>query len=283
MLARLGVRVTNGRLQSYRKRIAQAVANEVRDPDRVLPHQSDPAFLNALLEASEIIEIATLDTNMLSNHHTLTKLRQLVRGLEVLDPTKDDPARNYAFEFSTAALAALQHKLVGFSAGDLEVGPPAYPVECKRVSSLKRLGSSIADARAQLVAGGRAGIIALDLTAPIRAERGIAVPCHSEDAQRSMVDQELEAYLARHLEGAHLESAVDPAVLGIVIRHRLVGSVGAAHNIRTSRTWHLFTLHDGGPLDREFVAAAGFLGDMPIVEGTSNDLAAARKVIFNED
>jgi hypothetical protein len=67
------------------------------------------------------------------------------------------------------------------------------------------------------------------------------------------------------------------------LRHRLVGSVGAAHQIRTSRTWQLFTLHDGGPLDEAFLVAAGFLGDQPIIEGTSNDLTTARKMIFGED
>src|SRR5687768_16526120 len=101
-----------------------------------------------------------------------------------MNPDVDDPARNYAFEFSTAATAARHGRLIGFQSGDLEVGPPPVPIECKRVSSLKRLGSNLAGARAQLVSGGRAGIIAIDISTPIRQERGLSAHCASEEAQR---------------------------------------------------------------------------------------------------
>lgn len=280
-LASLGVRTKNGRLRSYRSRVVEAIAAESAAPNSDFPHQSDPEFLNALLEMREIIDIGTLDVGLLSAHETLTKLRQICRGPDVLNPAKDDPGRNYAFEFSTAAQAACNGRLVGFQAGDLEIGPPNCPVECKRISSLKQLGPNIAAARAQLAAGGRPGIIALDLSAPIRSERGIAVACASEAEQRISVDQELTAYLIRNLDEEHLEGAMDPAVLGMIVRHRLVGSVGPTEQIRASQTWQLFSLY-GDTRDETFTQAAQFLGDEPILAGTIEDIESSHRTIFGE-
>lgn len=279
-LSHLGVRTSRGRLRSYRDCIARAVELEVPDSDgTTLPHQTNVQFLNALFEASEIIEIATLDQSLLTTHATLTKLRQLCRGPDFIDPTKDDPARNYGFEFATAALAAKNGRLWGFQAGDLEVGPPPCPVECKRVSSWKRLSSNILAARDQLAATGKAGLIALDISAPIRHERGIAIPCSSEDSQRLLVDQELIAYLFNHYSGPQQDILGNAAVLGLVFRNRVVGSVGAAHQIRSASTWHLIPLHEGTSLDASFRDATQFISAAPIVEGTAKDVEDARNAI----
>lgn len=281
-LRMLGLRVDNGRLLTYRRRLESALAQELRSPELQFEHQREHRFLNTLLEATEIISIAGLDPSLLCNHDVLTKLRKLGSGPEILDPKKDDPARNYAFEFSAAALASAHGKLVGFMAGDLEVGPPPCPIECKRISSLKRLRSNLADARDQLVAGGRPGLIAIDLSAPIRHEQGIVVHCESESAQRLRVDQELEAYLGRHLDEETIRAAIDPTVLGVVFRHVIVGSVGPQHQIRTSRTWQVLTIHENEALDEQFISSLGWLGDTPLVPGTAEELRAAQQAIFTE-
>lgn len=280
-LSDLGVRTSRGRLRSYRDCIARSVELEVLDSEvTTLPHQTNVEFLNALFEASEIMEIATLDKSLLTTHETLTKLRQLCRGPDFIDPTKDDPARNYAFEFWTAALAAKNGRLWGFQAGDLEIGPPPCPVECKRVSSWKRLSGNILTARDQLAATGRAGLIALDISAPIRHERGIAIPCSSEDSQRLLVDQELTAFLFHHYGGPQQDILGHAAVLGLVFRNRVVGSVGAAHQIRSSNTWHLIPIHEGTSLDSSFRDATQFIGTAPIIDGTAKDVEDARNAII---
>lgn len=282
-LAARGVQTANGRLLSYRKELESALAREQRDPEAAHPHQEHPMFLNALLEANEMISIAGLDDAYITDHHVRTKFRDLGRGLELMDPSKDDPARNYAFEFATAAQADGNNCLLGFRAGDVEVGPPACPIECKRVSSLGRLGDNLAAARDQLMVGGRAGIIAIDLTTPIRHQQGLVVDSANEAAQRRCVHQELVAYLGRHL-GDHIERANDPTVLGVVFRHVVVGSVGPPGQIRTARTWQLCSVHDNAnPLNAQFLASLPWMGNAPIVSGTRSELDAARRAIFGPD
>ena len=281
-LSALGVRIAAGRLREYRDCLSTAINVERQAPEATHAHQSGEFFQNTLLEASEIIDIATLDVGLLQDHETLTKLRQLCKGPALPNPAIDDPARNYAFEFSTAAAAARHQRLVGFSAGDFEIGPTAFPVECKRVSSLTRLESNLRAARVQLAARGRPGIIAVDLTAPIRADQGLTRIYLSESEQRDRVDMELTAYLCRHLDSALVDSVVDPMVLGLIFRHRLVGSVGSPNQIRTARTWMAFCLH-GGSLEQTFDEATTWLADGPSVAGTEQDmLAAIRAVTIND-
>src|SRR5688500_10484924 len=117
-LRALGVRTANGRLLAYRKHLERALEAELRDPDATFPHQEEAAFLNALLETSDIASIAQLEPSLLVAHHVVTKFRQLGRGSEFMNPDVDDPARNYAFEFSTAATAARHGRLIGFQSGD---------------------------------------------------------------------------------------------------------------------------------------------------------------------
>lgn len=278
-LSVLGVRTTAGRLLEYRDYLGAAADIENRAPAATHPHQTEEFFHNALLEASEIVDIATLDAGLLKDHETLTKLRMLCKGPALPNPARDDPARNYCFEFSTAADAARRNRLLGFSAGDLEIGPPSCPVECKRVSSLQGLGRNLLSARTQLARRGRPGIIAADLTAPIRAARGLGRVFTSEKEQRDCVDQELTAYLHYHLDDDILDRVVSPMVLGVIFRHRLVGSVGLPGKIRTASSWIAMSVHDDAPLNEMFLAATKWLAEGTSVAGTVEHLQAALRAV----
>lgn len=273
-LASLGVKTTLGRLRQYLDVLAFAEAQERACPEASHQHQDDATFQHTLLEASDIIGFASLDAELLRSHETLTKLRRIRKGHAIPNPDYDDPARNYAFEFSTAAAAAQRNSLVGFNAGDLEVGPPPSPIECKRLSSLTRLKANLVDARNQLVRGGRPGIIAVDLSTPIRADQGLTRPSTSEQAQGERIDHELTAYLLRYLDDEVLDSVVDPFVLGLIFRNRLVGSVGTSNRIRTAQTWQAFSLHEGS-LNLQFMSATAWLADGPTINGSEADMRAA--------
>lgn len=265
-----------GRLDDYRTRLRNAVLAEQKAPEASHAHQSDETFQYVLLEAREIIDIATLGVRFLQGRETLTKLRGLRKGQTLPDPTKDDPARNYAFEFSAAATAARRERLLGFEAGDFQIGPEGYPVECKRISSLARLGQNLRDAKNQLKARGRPGIIAIDLTSPIRAEQGLTRICSCELELRQSVDNELTAYLFRHFNGRALDGVIDPMVLGLIFHHRLIGSVGSPHEIRLARTWQAFRVHGvDNKLNHLFDAATSWLADGGRVEASEGDLVSA--------
>src|SRR5690606_12829080 len=130
-----GVRTHGTRLAAYRRSMARAEQDEAHGR---FDHQQRPELLNALIEASEIIEIAQIDEAHLAAADVLDKLRRISGGPDTMAPERADPARDYAFEFHTAAVLQRQGEFGGFSRqdGDLTVAAERYPAECKRVSSL---------------------------------------------------------------------------------------------------------------------------------------------------
>lgn len=148
-LQRHGVRTNGTRLAAYRRIIARTEQDEARGG---FDHQQRPALLNAVIEASEMIDIAQIDEEHLTVADVLGKLRIVSGGPEAMAPDGADQARDYAFEFHTAAVLQRQDEFGGFSlhGGDLTVGVEHHPAECKRVSSLNSLRNRLRGGRDKL-------------------------------------------------------------------------------------------------------------------------------------
>jgi len=123
-----------------------------------------------------VIGIATLPTEAFSNNHeALTKLRDVRKGLEDAPAERIDRPRGYGFEFATAAMLHKAGAFGGFERyGDVMQTPGWHPWECKRVGSLTAVSARVREGRGQLKEARRrgisSGIIALDLTRPLRQE-----------------------------------------------------------------------------------------------------------------
>jgi len=147
--------------------MARAERNEAHDQ---FDHRQRPELFNALIEASEIIEIAQIDEAHLAAADVLDKLRRIPGGPDTMAPERPDPARDYAFEFHTAAVLQRQGEFGGFSRqdGDLTVAVERYPAECKRVSSLNSLRNRLRDGKDKLsrlvLDGSPPGVMVVDLT-----------------------------------------------------------------------------------------------------------------------
>lgn len=274
-----GVRTQSTRLAAYRKILERAVQAEARG---VLDHQQRPELLNAIIEASEIIEIAEIDRAYLDDPDVLDKLRRISGGPETMAPQRPDQARDYSFEFHTAAVLQKQGEFGGFSrhGGDLTVAAEQYPAECKRVSSLDSLRNRLRDGKEKL---GRlmqdenpAGVIAIDLTRPIRMANGL-ISADSEDQFVQAAERRLTAYLAEHvMTERNIGSLACPPVLGVIVRCLSAGTVGENANVRRSVVWQACSVHaDGSAEDALFRRVAGGFGSGELREGAMDEIVDA--------
>lgn len=274
-----GVRTRNTRLATYRRVITRAEQEEARGR---LAHQQRPELSNAVIEASEIIEIAQIDDAHLQDPEVLRKLRSISGGPEAMAPEGFDRARDNAFEFHTAAVLQKQREFGGFSQqnGDLTVTPERYPAECKRVSSLKSLRDRLRDGRDQLNRlvgeGTPSGVIVIDLTRPIRMAHGRIVAA-SDDQFQHEAEQRLIAYLPEHvMTQQNIESLSYASVAGVIARCLSAGIVGETSNIRRSVVWQACSLHaNGSPEDALFQRIATAFGPGELRQGTREELEDA--------
>lgn len=274
-----GVRVKATRLAAYRKIIARAEHNEALGRD---DHQQRAELLNAIIEASEIIEITELEEQHLQAGDVLHKLKQICSGPETMAPERADPARDYAFEFHTAAVLQRQGKFGGFSNrnGDLTVTEERYPAECKRVSSLDSLRTRLRKGKDKLgqlmLDGGLPGVIAIDITRPIRIAHG-PIKAESVEQFAQIAEQRLVAYLPEHvMTERNIDSLSDPSVLGVMVRCLSAGIVDNVTNIRRSVVWQACSLHaENSQEDALFHRVARAFGPGELRQGTGDEIAIA--------
>jgi hypothetical protein len=270
------VRTNGTRLAAYRTTMERAVAEEARERRE---QSRVPELRNAVIEASEIIEIAQIDAVHLAEADVQQKLRHISSGPVVMAPGHRDPARDYALEFHTAAVLQRHGEFGGFSRedGDLMVTAEGYPAECKRVSSLESLRSRLRDGKAkltQLAQGGNPpGVIVLDLTRPVTMAHGPIIG-DTDDTFLQEAERRLTAYLKVHLmTWRNVEMLATPPVLGVVSRCLSGGSVGDDANVRRSVVWQACSLHaDGSGEDALFRRVARAFGAGELREGTRAEI-----------
>jgi len=278
-LNRHGVRTHNTRLDIYRRVIGNAVQEEAQGR---VEHQQQPQFFNAVVEASEIIDIAQLDDAHLADQEVHRKLKSISGGGEEMAAEGFDEARDNAFEFHTAAVLQAQGQFGGFSQlnGDLTIGSERYPAECKRVSSWNSLKNRLRDAREQLKVlvekGSEPGVIVIDLTRPIRAAHGQIV-ASTDDQLGDEAERRLAAYLKEHvMTEENVEMLTCPSVLGVIAKCRSAGVVGDSSNIRRSVEWQACSLHDDDSEENQlFRRIATAFGPGELRQGSREELVDA--------
>ncbi|MEA9585861.1 hypothetical protein VC279_05985 [Xanthomonas sp. WHRI 10064A] len=276
------VRVDATRLATYLALIEAAQRAEV---DGHQPVRHTPELMNALIEAAEVIDIASLNIGYLTNTDATAKLLTISGGPEFMGQNGFDRTRDNAFELSTAAVLQEQDAFGGFSTtgGDLTIAPELNPAECKRISSLQRLRDRLRDAReqlrAQVVGGSPAGVIVIDVTRPVTHGHGY-IEAPDDDAFMLLAEQRLSAYLRARVMTPEIIRTVDyPEVLGLIARCRSAGTSGSPYNIRRCVVWQACSIHPGGSeRDTQFREIAKYFGPGELREGSRQDLirAAAR-------
>jgi len=256
--------VQNTRLSRYRKQIHRGLEQEARDD---WSHQVTDPFVNALVEAFDIIAIAKLPAALFKDADALRKLKNVPGGPDAMVPDRQDSARDDALEIAAAAMLHANGVQVSFlpSGGDLVGGENDWPIECKRISSLAQ--------------GSPRGIIFVDLTNPIRHECG-AIPVQADVTLNEAADERLFSYIIRILELDLKDVLRGASVLGVVVRYCSYGTAGDAANIRVAPSFQLLCNHDSGSAGRaEFIRAVEGFGSGKMVDATDEDVAKARKLL----
>lgn len=282
-LHRNGVRIAGTRLDKYRKIMVHA-ENEERQSR--FGHQQESALLNALEEAAEIIDISRIDEVHLEVPGVPEKLKTISGGLEEMAPDGFDPARDHAFEFHAASVLQSQMGFGGFSlqGGDLTVGELRYPAECKRVSSFDSLRNRLRAGRKKLERllreGSPPGILAIDLTRPIKLAHG-AIIAPSEEQFVREAERRLLAYLKAYvMTEKNIIYLTCRPVLGVVARYMSAGIAGNQENIRRAVVWNACSIHaDGSPEDELFRCIARNFGTGDLREGTRQEITDAMEQV----
>lgn len=281
-LTTLGVRVDGTRLHTYQKILQRAIEREKKQETA---HQGSRPFINALIESSEIIDIAKISDKWFRDD-VLQKMQSISDGQEFMQPTKQDQGRDYAFEFSTAATLDSVGQFAGFSehGGDLTVGEDCRPAECKRISSLKSLSGRLRSGRKKLdnllSSGLSPGVIIVDMTNPIRDQFGFMHET-GDDALSFMAEEHLSAFMDKFvLIPEHLHSLARESTLGLVFRYVTAGISGKAENVRRTTIWQAASLHeDASKENSNFISVAQHFGQGPLRAGTRQDLDHASRHI----
>lgn len=274
-----GVRTHGTRLAAYRRIMVRADQDEVHGR---FQNQHRPELVNAVIEASEIIEIAQIDEVHLATADVLDKLKRISGGPVTMAPHPADQARDYSFEFHTAAVLQRQAEFRGFSrqGGDLMVTAEGYPAECKRLSSLDSLRNRLRDGKEKLsrlvLDGSPPGVIVIDLTRPIRMAHGPIVVASDEQFLQE-AERRLIAYLPEYVSTArNIGSLACPPVLGVIVRCLSAGTVGEHINIRRSVVWQACSVHaDESTEDVLFCRVARAFGPGELRKGTRDEIVDA--------
>lgn len=279
-----GVRINNTRLSRYLATMSEAITSEAAGSE---VHQQSDEFAATLVEASEIIQISSLDPAFFEGRDdVLTNLRRIIAGPEVVGDDGDDFGRNYAFEFFTAAVLHERNAFGGFANGDLDLllRDGNHPVECKRISSLRRLEQRIREARDQLNTyvdeGGPPGFIAIDLSRPIRLAQGAIVAADDDDFMHT-ADLHARAYIKSHVVAPLiLPAATGHGVLGLAVRYIAYGTAGGRGNVRRSVVWNLCHIYDDESEETQLLGRlTGPLGRGPLQYITAEEIEEAAALV----
>lgn len=281
-LKSLGVKLKRpGRLDAYLALLERMADAEQRGDES---HQGSAQALNLFLETSDIIAIATLEARWLSRPELVARLRSIARGPTFLSADRFDPGRDAAFEFSLAARLQANGEFGGFSEkdGDLTVGDARWPLECKRISSMRALEKRLREARKQLeslyAAGEPPGVIAIDLSSAINSSLGEIEGINDDDI-RAHTEARMTNQIFNFWRGRSdlRESLRTDAVLGVLARYVAVGTSGSPENVRTQTSLQLLELHaEGTEQHSKFLEVAELVNSAPLVQGTLGDVARAR-------
>ena len=263
----------NSRFHAYRRIIARNVGLDSKETGK---RDDTERLFNSLIEAHDVLEIASLPLLYLSAPGITKRLRVAVNGRPFranYGYHDHDPNRNAAFELCAAAYLNSHGMLADPPLGGADVmlldGALVRPVECKRIASIKKIGDNIHKANKQLTArvsaGNPPGIIMADVSRvlnpslrPLRSSSADGLSEHAGSQFTYLMDT--------YVESMRKPENVSPASLGILVRYVEGGFAGSNASIRRYKEWGIAQLHkDDSTEAAMFMDIVRRLGDERIV------------------
>lgn len=252
----LGVRAAGSRIEEYRRIISRESGRCTEDTIRAGEYDK---LVWSLQESSDLIDLLDLDKSILQQPDILEKLHALKKGHAFLVDRKlanNDRGRDNAVEFTVAAHLTRQGKFHGFSklGGDLLMADFSCirPIECKRLSSIGALRTSLRLARNRLRRDYRsypAGLSVIDITLPCFPPGQRLFGKDEEDLRRNAA-KKVNEFMLREGEPFFAKEGFHRAdfQLGIVVRAVAVGVAGSESHLRQMPIWsYVETKPKGAP------------------------------------
>lgn len=200
-----------------------------------------------MMEVADFIEIAALPERYLATQCVIDRLQIALHGKvfrHEYGARDHDPNRDATFELSTAAYLH-RNGVLGSPPTDLadvefRDGGCVLPIECKRLTSPKRLTDNIRYAREQLQTrvrnGAAAGIVAIDLTRALNPDATIFY-YPSVESLRAGCGKKMHTFIGENLLDIQTQSSRYEEVLGVAFRLTIPGYTSTAANARRFIEW----------------------------------------------
>ena len=261
-LAARRVKIENTRLSRYQLTLGELHskdASEIKKSGRL------PEFVKCLLEATDVIEAASVNPSYFTDQDSRSKLCEISKGPDyppIGDQQAKDKARDSQFELVSAAFLQQRSCFAGFSrlGGDilLRHGRCIRPVECKRLSSPQALNGRVREICNRLESDYEksmpAGVGLIDVSrAALSTDR--IVSTRDDDQLIAVADGRLNAFILQHQDVLQKRARIDNAVLGFFLRLVVTGISGRADNIRKATAWQFVNHNPDYDLDHVCNAA----------------------------
>lgn len=253
----IGIDLGSGRTQYYKKTI-HYWKDKYKTPDNDDKRKKHLDFINAIHEINDFIEIhhAFKDTSKSELNEVINKLQKAVRGpIELSDETENsNTARNFLFE---AALAAKVHKpddnvstiLDAKSDTGVMVNNKKVWIECKRVTTIKRIEPNVKKAIKQLkcifkskIGSGHRGIVAIDVTKIINPNSEIYVA--TDDIMlTSSIEKMMDDFIEKHYR-IWQELIKHKKIIATLVRFSFISASESRNLLVNASQWRLIHRRD---------------------------------------
>lgn len=260
----LGVQVGSGRTTHYRKvieywREAYKYASEEE------AKKSFPDFVSSVFELTDFIDIYEAFKN--ESHENLAGIRgKLIKGVNgpvnsVDEAPKSSDARNFVFE---ALMAARAHRpnsgvtaiLDAESDTGVSLANKKLWIECKRITSNKKIESNIRDATNQLekrlkkkTGVGHRGIVAIDATKLLNPKDQLYVQSNDQMLLRS-VDKMMEQFIDENSEQwEKVYVKKNKKIIGTIIRFSFMSTSQSRNLLVRTGQWAVNPRRNSKPSD----------------------------------
>jgi hypothetical protein len=208
----LGINISPGRTQHYAK-IIDYWKSEYKSASEQEGKDIFPDFVSSTYEINDFIDIyKSLHTELPAKLlHIAEKLQKGVNGPvnSAQETSKSTTARNYIFEALVAARCHAPSSFINSildakSDTGIEIGNKKIWIECKRITSIKKLEANVRDARNQLekilrsrIGSGHRGMVAIDFTKILHEGDKLLVK-ENDAALQASITQIMDIFIAQY-------------------------------------------------------------------------------------
>lgn len=255
---------TRGRLESYKQSLNEMI-DLLQQKEQPGVNKRFPELINTIYEIDAIVKIYNSLINIeIPNDSVLKeKLRRAIGGpVDLVDENnKNNAARNHLFEVLVASRfskpnASLKVDFVSTNDLKLNYRNESYYIECKRISSIKKLGKNVADARDQICSTLKdeptgKGLVVVDVSKIINPKFGISVRQYPDELNNHITKEIDNFVFNNHRIWQSKLNKFCKIIPAIILYCSFMGVAESTNHIFTVQQWALNPMDDSSNYSTE--------------------------------